>query len=107
MESTDLSRRVIAENILYQLGGSSLLTVTIQARNFKIGSNGSVTFRFSGFRGANRVRIYLSDYDTYDMEFSYHHIRTDTITVRRTYKYIHMDKMKEVFEQYIKRKIQL
>jgi hypothetical protein len=107
MRLSSMARKIIAQNILFQLGGSSLLTISIHAHSFTIGSNGSLTFRFKGFRGANRVRIYLNDKDLYTLEFSRVIERTEAIQVTRVYTDVPMDRIKEVFEEYIKRKISL
>jgi hypothetical protein len=107
MHLSSFARRVIAQNILYQLGGSSLLTASIQANSFWFGSNGSVTFHFKGFRGANKVKIFLNDNDLYTMEFMFFRPRLKTEEVVRVYEDIPLDTIKAVFEEYIKKRISL
>ena len=60
---------VVANTILFQMGGSKRLKIMIGAKDF-IGDEKSVTFKFrKGKDGINAVTITLDPSDTYSVKF--------------------------------------
>lgn len=90
----------IAKEILNQLGGTSRLSVMVNAKYFavqKVGENEGVSFRFSGSRKTNYVLIVLNSIDLYDIQFG--KIHGNNFKVVSEFKNIYADQLRHIFER--------
>lgn len=85
----------LAETIIYQMGGFQKLRAFVNARNFTA-SDDSLTFKFSGSRKFNHVKIiYNFGLDLYDVEF----IKVHGANVKRErHEMIYAESLVELFE---------
>ena len=63
-----MSNRLVADTIAEQLGGYGKLEAMINAKNFAYDDN-SLTFKFSGNKNINCIKINLEPNDTYTVTY--------------------------------------
>lgn len=92
--------RQIAHTILNQMGGQGRLTAMTGAKNFMSHEDG-VSFKFPRKNGVNYLRIILSPYDTYNLEWGYIAKKSGvpTYTKKSEFNDVYADQLCEIFEK--------
>lgn len=97
---------MIAQTILKQIGGIAKITGMINAKDILDLENG-VSFKFSGSKKVNYVKIVLNGMDTYDLEFGKISMKKTDFGVKmpdykkvKEFDDIYNDQLKGLFEQF-------
>ena len=88
-----MKNKQIAETIIRQMGGPGKLKAMVNARNFACNEKGDLTFKFSGSRKYNLVKVELTPLDDYTIKFY------KNTTEKKIIEGIYNDQLKEIFEE--------
>jgi hypothetical protein len=94
--------KIIAGNILQQLGGIRFIGMTGSKHFTAIDNPGGLQFSFSGCKKANKCRITLTEMDTYKVEFfkiSMSDIEKSMVPVE-TYGMVYCDQLQDIFTSF-------
>lgn len=90
----------VAATIIQQLGGHGKLKAMVSAKDFMYSDKDkSLTFKFSGSRKTNCIRITYNSMDLYDIEFLKINLKKLTCKTIEIIENVYNDQLIEIFER--------